>query len=231
MYNYYPLVHMTRFKDKEKVLELRRQQMSYSRIKQITGISKSTLSDWLKDYPLSKERIAELRDHNEQRIERYRQTMRKKRDTRLKNIYEAEKKIIFPLNKRDIFIFGLGLYWGEGAKRSNATVSISNTDPSVIKFFIFWLKSLNIQSEKMKIHLQLYKDMDIEKEIKFWEEATHIPKKQFIKPYIKESSIKAINHKGGFGHGTCNVRIGNVALCEKVLMAIKTISDRYGAGA
>ena len=221
---------MARFIDKQKALDLRKQEMSYSQIKQILGISKSTLSDWLKDYPLSKERIAELRDNNEQRIERYRETMRKKHDARLKQIYETERKNILPLSDREIFIFGLGLYWGEGAKSHNATLSISNTDPSVIKFFIAWLdQSLRVPKEKLKVHLQLYNDMDIKKEIKFWKHISGLPKKQFTKPYIKESSITAINHKGGFGHGTCNIRIGNVKLSEKILMAIKAIAGEYYA--
>lgn len=69
--------------------------------------------------------------------------------------------------------------------------------------------------------------MDVEKEIEFWENVSGIPKKQFTKPYIKESSTKAINHKGGFGHGTCNIRVGSVRLSEKILMAIKVISDDF----
>jgi len=43
---------MARFQDKEKALALRKQEMSYSQIKSILGISKSTLSSWLRDYPL-----------------------------------------------------------------------------------------------------------------------------------------------------------------------------------
>jgi hypothetical protein len=219
---------MTNFIKKAEALALRKQEFSYSQIKQKIGVSKSTLSDWLKDYPLSKERIAELRDHNEQKIERYRETMRKKREERVMQIYKTEKKIILPFNRREIFIFGLGLYWGEGSKSGNARLSISNTDPSIIKFFILWIdKSLNISKEKLKVHLQLYNDMDIEKEICFWEQVTAISKKQFIKPYIKTSSLKAINHKGGFGHGTCNIHIGNARLSEKILTTIKVIADKY----
>lgn len=222
---------MARFTDKQKALDLRKQEMSYSQIKQRLGISKSTLSGWLKDYPLSKERISELRDNNEQRIERYRNTMRKKHDARLQAVYEKERKDILPLNDREIFILGLGLYWGEGTKLYNATLSISNTDPSIIKFFISWLiRSLKISKDKLKVHLQLYKDMNVEREVHFWEKILGISKKQFTKPYIKESSLKAINHKGGFGHGTCNVRVGGVELLEKILMAIKTISDEYSTG-
>jgi len=219
---------MTNFPKKEEALRLRQQEMSYSQIKQAIGVSKSTLSGWLKDYPLSKERIDELRGKSERRIERYRETMRKKREKRLLDIYEKERDYILPLSEKEVFIFGLGLYWGEGSKTRNASLSVSNTDPSIVKFFIFWLnKTFGIPKQKLRINLQLYKDMDIKKELLFWENTLGLTRSQFNKPYIKESSVKAINHKGGFGHGTCNVAIGNIKLSEKILMAIKAISDEY----
>ena len=219
---------MTRFQDKEKALALRRQEMSYSQIKTILGVGKGTLSAWLKDYPLSKERIDALRGKNEKRIERYRETRRKTKEKRLNEFYLEQKNRVFPLTDRDFFIAGLFLYWGEGTKTISKTVSVSNTDPSVINFFLDWvINYLKIPKEKINIHLHLYNDMDVEKEIEFWSEKINIPKNHFGKPYIKQSSIKAINHKGTFGHGTCNARINNARLSEKILMAIKAVSDKY----
>ncbi len=219
---------MARFKDKEKALALRKQEMSYSQIKSILGVAKGTLSAWLKDYPLSKERINQLSWKNEKRIERYRETRRQTKEKRLKQFYLEEKHKIFPLTERDFFIAGLFLYWGEGAKTMSKEVSVSNTDPSMINFFIDWaVKHLKISKEKLCITLHLYNDMDIEKEIKFWSEKINIPKNQFSKPYIKQTSFSSINYKRGFGHGTCNARINDARLSEKVLMGIKSISDRY----
>jgi len=191
---------MARFKDREKALILRKQGLSYSQIKKTLKLSKSTLSVWLRGYPLSKQRIRELRDWNEQRIEKYRETMRQKRETRLNQFYKEQKKLIFPLSKREIFLAGLFLYWGEGSKNNNANLSISNTDPSIIKFFINWLiGNLSVSKEKIKIHLHLYEDMNINKEIDFWSSELNVPLNQFTKPYIKNTSSIRINHKGGFG--------------------------------
>lgn len=219
---------MARFDDKEKALILRRQEKSYSQIKKILKVSKSTLSLWLRDYPLSKQRIRELRDWNEQRIERYRETMRQKREKRLKGFYNQQKRLVFPLNKRDVYLAGLFLYWGEGSKRRRTNLSLANTDPSLIKFFISWLtKSLKINREKIRIQLHLYSDMEIEKEIQFWSQRLNVPYSQFTRPYIKQTLAKDINRKGGFGHGTCNIRIGDTRLAEKTLMTIKAIADKY----
>lgn len=219
---------MTRFKDKETAILLRKQGKSYSQIKKILTVSKGVLSCWLRQYPLSKKRISELRDKNEARIEKFRETMRKKRETRLNITYKKQKKLILPLNKRELFLAGLFLYWGEGSKSRITDITVSNTDPAMIKFFIQWLIiSLKVPKTKFHVELHLYKDMNIEKEINFWTTTLNLPKNQFIRPYIKESLLKNINHKGGFGHGTCNIRINDARLTEKILMSIKVVSQKY----
>ena len=70
---------MARFKDHQKALDLRKQGMSYTQIKKTLKVGKSTLSVWLRKYPLSKERIKELRNNNERRIEKFRETMKQKK--------------------------------------------------------------------------------------------------------------------------------------------------------
>src|SRR3990167_2014020 len=83
---------MTKLIERNIVLKLRRQGKSYSQIRHIVKISKSTLSCWLKDHPLSKSRIRELRDRSAKRIERFRQTMRQKKKKRFENIYRNQSE-------------------------------------------------------------------------------------------------------------------------------------------
>ncbi len=224
---------MAKFKEREKAIALRKEkQMSYSQIKKILKISKSTLSLWLRNYPLPEEKIKELQKKgwkkSEAAIERYRNTMRQKRKKRIEKIYKIQKKSILPLSKRMLFIAGLFLYWGEGTKSKMDGLCIVNSDPSVIKFFVYWLnRSLSVPKKKLKVRLQLYNDMNVEAEMNYWSKALKIPLFQFIRPYIKKSSSKRINHKGGFGHGTCDVRINSVPLAEKIFMSIKAIGDVY----
>ncbi|MFA5368459.1 MAG: helix-turn-helix domain-containing protein [Candidatus Paceibacterota bacterium] len=217
---------MARLEEKQKALDLRKKGLSYSQIKKELGINKSTLSGWLRDYPLSKERVRELRDCSEQRIERFRETMRAKREARLNIFYKEEKDKIFPITKRELYFAGLFLYWGEGGKTlSAARLQISNTDPAAIKFFINWLEILGASRKKIRAQLHLYNDMDANKETNYWVGILNLDKKQFIKPYIKQSLLTKINHKGGFGHGTCSITLGDARLSERIFMALKVISD------
>lgn len=219
---------MARFKDKEKAIKLRLKGASFSQIKESIKVSKSTLSYWLKDYPLSEKRIRELRDFNPKRIERYRATRLRQKQERFNKAYQEEKKNLLPLTKRDLFIGGLFLYWGEGTKTSEARLSVSNTNPAVLKFFITWLRKVfNVPLKKIKIYLHLYSNMSIKREMDFWSKTLSIPLNQFQKPYIKISSSKNINHKGVFGHGTCNIIVGDARLREKVLANLKIIEDKF----
>jgi transcriptional regulator with XRE-family HTH domain len=221
---------MTRFKDRQLALELRtKQHLSYSQIKKQLHISKSTLSDWLSNYPLSKERIAQLRDKNEVRIEKFRETWRKKREKRLNIFYKHAHKELLPLTAKELLIAGLFLYWGEGSKSTYDKVCISNSDPNVIKFTLYWLiNSLNVDKTEIKVYLQLYKDMNNADIIDYWSRELNINKNQFGKSYIKRNTRVNIDHKG-FGYGTCNLAVNRTLLKEKVLMEIKALADYYSS--
>lgn len=212
-----------------KAIEFRRKGRSYSQIKKKLQVSKSTLSLWLREYPLSEKRIQQLQGRSGKRIESFRKTMQRKRDDRLKKVYLEEKKILLPLTKRELYLTGLFLYWGEGLKASSAMVSVSNSDPQVMKFFVYWLtKILDIPKSILRVRLHLYKDMDIDRKTMFWSKKLKIPSVQFNKPHIKETTLKSLTYKN-FGHGTCAVTIGGVEIKNRIIMGIKAISDYYGS--
>lgn len=212
---------MARRVDKEKVLKMRIEgQMSYSQIKAVTGICKSTLSDWLAPYPLSKERIRELGPLNERRIENCRNTKRILKDKRLAKIYEKASNDIGYLNRRELFIAGLFLYWGEGKKTFH--FSFSNTDPAMIKFFLKWLKVLGVSKENLNFRLDLYIDMNINSEIIFWSNELDILAEKF-KINVKNSTLVGLTYKNGFGHGTCRVEISRQDLLDYVLQSLSFI--------
>lgn len=219
---------MAKYELKQKVLELRKQGKSYSQIRQELKVSKGSLSLWLKDFPLSKERLRALRDFSEVRIEKFRQTMRAKRNKRFEDAYQREKIKQLPFTKKEAFIAGLFLYWGEGMKGLKRSLGLYNTNPQIIKFGLYWYtKVLEVPKNQIKIHLHLYSDMNIQDEIQFWSQELKIPISQFRNPYIKQTKKANITYKGGFGHGTCGLLYNDVFLKERVLAGINAIADYY----
>lgn len=216
---------MARKLEKQKAITLRKKGYSYSQIKEKLGISKSTLSGWLYNMPLSEKRIKELRDFSPQRIERYRNTMKLKKEVRLNDAYQKVSKDIGQFSKREIFLLGLFLYWGEGTKTANSSTQLTNTNPAMIKFFIKWLELLGVDKKDLKVKLHLYSDMNVRESIAFWSKSLKIQTSQFKKPYIKKTKLKSITYKNGFGKGTCCVIFENRDMWEYILMGLKYISN------
>lgn len=215
---------MAQKKLQQKVMRLRSKGMSYSQIKKKVKISKSTLSVWLKDHPLSEERIRELRDNNPKRIERFRNTMAIKKAQRLSMAYKKASADIGRINKRDLLIAGFFLYWGEGSKTTVATSALTNTNPTTLLFFIKWLRLFSVKRSDLRVKLHLYSDMDIEKTKDWWSKKLRIPLSQFRKPYIKKTIQSNAVYKGYFKQGTCSVIYEDVVLLNYILMGLKYLT-------
>ncbi len=216
---------------REQVIKLRLQGQTYGQIRKQLDVSKSTLSDWLSKLPLTEEQLKVLSQNKKRSLElgreKVREVFRNKRLNRLKQTLDNQMKDLLPLSDKELFLTGVFLYWGEGAKK-HGSVTISNTDPRVVIFALYWMtESLKIPKEKIKINLHLYRDMNVEEAINFWSTILDIPRDQFRKPYIKKTNREGLTYKS-YGHGTCRLYAGSVELSEKIAMSIKAISDYYG---
>lgn len=222
---------MARVKLRQQAIDLRKLGKTYSEIRRELGLPKSTLSDWLSKYPLTIDQLKLLnktiKNNKDLSREKYRTTMSFRRESRLKKTYETQKKSLLPLSKRELAIAGLFLYWGEGQKRMSGYIGISNTNPKIIKFSLYWIThSLTVPKEKIKIQLHLYNDMNVSEEIRYWKDELKVATSQFNNPYIKSSTREGLTYKS-FGHGTCTLMVSNVLLKERIMMGIEAIADFY----
>lgn len=218
---------MALLEKKSEAIRMRKEGASYSQIKEKLKVSKSSLSLWLHDMPLPEKRLRELRDWNAVRIERFSNTMRDKREARWAEVRKRAAKDIRTLSKREIIIAGLFLYWGEGGKTVTTCTSLSNTDPAMIRFFMCWLQALGVSKDRFRVHVHLYSDMDIQKELRYWSKTLDLPLSSFRKPYVKTSNRSGLSYPQKFPHGTCNLIYGNRDVSEYVLMALDYIRSEF----
>lgn len=216
---------MARRIDKEKAIQLRKKGMSYSQIKEKLGISKSTLSGWLSELPLTKNQIGELQ-HSQIVIEKIRQSKLKKRTARLDEVYTNAINQIGTLSVREFLIAGYFLYWAEGGKTTPYTITLSNTDPNMIRAYLKWLTLVGVPKGKVIIRLHLYSDMCVEDEIEYWKKTARLPISAFRSPYIKKSKLSELTYASR-GHGTCNVIVQNRDIAERVHQSLKYIRALY----
>ena len=151
-------------RERELAIQLRvEQKLGYGEISKRLNVPKSTLSAWLKEYPLSEQRILELRreawSRGESKKERFRETMRKRREERDREVYTRQKARLGKLNKQSLFVAGLMLYLAEGSKKNDYSVVLANTDARLIHFFVWWMQEyLQVKKDSLRIQLHLYEN-------------------------------------------------------------------------
>lgn len=93
------------------------------------------------------------------------------------------------MNKK--LIKGLGLYVGEGQRKSNK-VALSNTEPRILNFFIKWLNGIfDVDMSNIRGYLYIPKeDVDKEKVKKKWNKKIKLRKNQLKSIYYYENSKK-----------------------------------------
>ena len=120
------------------------------------------------------------------------------------------------------------LYLGEGDKKNYNRISLANTDPEIIKFFIKWMVDFfDIIREKITVQLHLYENMDIEKEKEFWKNELGFQENQFYRPSIRKLQKGSFSYKESFRHGTCAIYVLGVEKKRELMMALQAFLDKY----
>ena len=217
----------------KKAVELRKAGYSYNYIKNKIRVSKSTLSVWLSDLPYNRnqETIEVINRARLMANEAKRAIKRKS----IKDAGELAIKDIGKFTKRDLFMFGVGLYTGEGSK-TDGMVRVVNSDPKIIKTFILWFKKiLNLQNINFSIRIHTYPDNNQEDTIIFWMKETGLPRSAFSKSYIDSRVDKKRKNFGKLPYGTAHLTIkkaghknGGSFLLRRILAWILTIHKNAG---
>lgn len=215
---------------KDKAIELRKEGYSYAHISSKIDVAKSTLSEWLKSVPFlpNEFTVRNILQNNERIVSI-------SRVDKLKSIKDADnfaRQNIASLSKRDHFMFGLGIYLGEGSKIGD-NIRISNSDPRIIKFSIDWFKKhFGLDESNFRIRIHIYPDNDENKIIKFWMDAVSLKREAFFSSFIDRRLNKKKDRAGVLPYGTAHLSIvsnGNkdfgVLLHRKIIASIDFVLE------
>ncbi len=230
----YNLKYMHSSIARQQAVKLREAGHTYAYIMEKTGFSKSTLSGWLSDIVYTPNETTLRRLGRARAAASARKAHIKSQS--LEQIQRNAIKDIAKITKRDLFMFGLGLYLGEGGK-TNDIVRISSSDPRIIQIGIAWFESLGVVKDQFAPRIHLYPDSDVQKSLQFWSQTTSIPISQFHKSQIDVRTGKKQSKKGRLPHGTLHlgVRGGGrkefgVAFARRIHAWNDEVSKRIQAG-
>lgn len=185
--------------EREQARDLRRKGKSINQIVREAGLSKASVSIWVRDIVLTetqKKKISE-QGRSVESIERRRINRLFNEKQKRQIIIDEATKDIDSISLPELKIIGSMLYWAEGRKRGQRTVGFSNSDPDVIRIMMkFFRKLCGVEEGRFRGHIHIHSHLNVNKAEKYWSEVTNIPRKQFYKTYSKPS----ISSKGKFDH-------------------------------
>ncbi len=220
-----------KLEEKNKCRQLRCEGLSIKQIAVMVGVSKSSVSGWVRDIELSEDVLANI--ENQRRLGRERS-----RKTRLSNIAKRNvalsikcREEILPFSKRDLWIAGLMLYAGEGRKNSAVSsqrVEMVNSDPAILRVFLnFLMQVCSVPSEKVTVRLFLYEDIDPTEAHEFWSKELNVPMPQFRRPFIKQSCSDS-PYRRRSDYGTAHVELYDVKIYRKIMGWLQAAYESNG---
>lgn len=186
-----------------QIKQLRKTGHSLPEIRFLLKRGNSTVFKYIKDVDVLPEYRISLRE---------KQGGSKKRSKVLwENAHEQAKSMPFPLHKEGLILFIVALYWAEGSKQD---LSLTNSDPSLVRIFIQGLLELGVKKADLRINLRLYGDIKEAEAREFWAQ----------KLDILPESIQGINwlqgkKEGKLPYGMCRVRVTKSGNYFKMIMS------------
>ncbi len=211
---------MAKSKERNLARKLRKIGRSIKAIAKQLHVSASTVSIWCRDIILTARQIQRLTE--QQRLAGYAGRLKgaqMQKDRRLALIQKFRVsgiKDIGSLNRRDLFILGLGIYAGEGFKYGNKA-GFSNSDPIIVKVMLRWFREIcNVYEDLFvcEVGINEMHRHRVTKVVKFWSKITGISTQQFWKTSLKKVKSEKIYENADEHFGTLAVRVRKSAELE-----------------
>ena len=167
-------------------IELRQNGWTYSSIGKYLGVSRGSLSRWLRSVPyvptpetLTRRKLASVAVG---------EVLHHRKIERVTRIQTDAKQSVSHITQESLHLLGIMAYWAEGSKTQDALVAFTNTDPLLIQLVQRWLiECCGVDSKRLRLHIRVHDDMVAKDAEVFWRTITGIPIEQCEKTTIKES--------------------------------------------
>jgi AcrR family transcriptional regulator len=190
------------------------------------GVSKASVSLWVRDIELTEEQHQALLDRNpafNRQLSGWTRLAERRRAQRVAYQEDGRRRA------RECdpgFVAGCMLYWAEGSKERNQ-LQFSNSDPAMARFFVDFLKTyFALEGDNIRVSCNLYADhlarqVEIEQH---WLDALGLPpeslRKSVVNVYSKYSQRKRV---GNLPFGTCRVVVSRTWVTQTIFGAIQEI--------
>ena len=188
------------------------------------GVSRSSVSLWVRDIDLTPEQLAALLEHNpayKGQLKGSKANREKARLRRRKYQLGGRRRARAP---SALYVAGCMLFWAEGDKARNS-VRLANSDPEVIRLFARFLREcFGVTNEQMRIYCHLFADhASRQREVEqFWLDVAGLQssslRKSMVNRYSRSSQRKRTNR---LPYGTCKLVVNSTEILQTIYGSIQ----------
>jgi transcriptional regulator with XRE-family HTH domain len=214
-------------RERELARRLRRQEgAAITEIARRVGVSKSSVSLWVRDIELTEQQRQALLECNpayNRQHSGWTKVAERRRAERVANQEEGRRRARMGDGR---FVAGCMLYWAEGAKGRNQ-LQFCNSDPAMVRYFVDFLREcFGLSGDEITARCYLYADHLSEQTRieQYWLDALALPheslRRSIVNVYSKYSKRKRI---GNLPYGTCRVAVSKTWVTQTVFGGIQEI--------
>jgi hypothetical protein len=187
--------------ERERARELRAQAWTISEIVAELGVSRSSISVWVREVDFDEAARAARARANRRLGARKRgpNRLQQRKQAEIERLRAEGIERIGQLSDRDLLIAGTALYAGERAKTDGGAM-FANSDPRMVALYLRFLRRFfDIDESRLRLRLYLHEGLDIDRAISFWSGVIAIPPEPFLAPYraVPDPSIRYAKHPMG----------------------------------
>jgi len=210
-----------RRKDKER-LEARRMRgegMTITKIAEELGVSKGSVSTWVRDVILTDEQVEAIKvAKSEKHLSQLAgAAANREKHLKLRKGYQQVGREAARNGSR-LHLIGCMLYWAEGAKTRN-NINFVNSDPEMMLVWMRFLREeLYVENERIRVHIHVHDAANIPVAEDYWADLLQVPHSRLGKTMVKDGSNTRLNT---LEYGVCSVRVYSTELAMYMYGAIQ----------
>lgn len=216
--------------EKSQAIEMRKKGLQIKDIAENLGVSKGTVSVWVRHIELSAKQICELQERKITFLDKGREKGSKKLKEKYgeirANYREVGRQVALECiakNNSSNHLKSCLLYWAEGTKNRNR-FEFTNSDPIMIKIISDFLLSecFNLKQDDIKMSLNCYDDIHSIEEIEVhWDNIIGfktIKKKHIVK---KSTCCPDQGRHNKYPYGVCRLTVNKTEVVQHVYGALE----------
>jgi hypothetical protein len=200
--------------------------MSIREIALTLGVSKNSVSRWVRNVELTREQRERLAARNPALNPEFNGSRARARLALESRLEHQQLGRTLARRAEPLFVAGCMLYWAEGTKSRNQ-VGFTNSDPEMAALFLRFLRTyFDVPDQFVRVTCYLFADhVERQREVeRFWLTTLDLPAERLGKSVVNVYSRSSRRRRrNALPHGTCRIVVSRSAIVQAIYGALQEL--------